>query len=498
MTKFLTSDYLSDYETAISLIQADPQNLEAKYHAVLALVRMGSLDFACAEHKRYELDKIRHHEDIMSLGGRLSKDLYLSSSGKNALKHARESAEKYERAFKDTQGFYSGINAATMALLAGMPWNIIKDRVSTVFKLLPSNESLSPEEHYFIEATRAECFLLLGETNKAIASLRNAIGFDPLNYTAHASTLKQFEHILRKQRADKAWLNQFRPPRPVHFAGNIWRDGADVPQDLPTTISDIIQSNDIGFGYGAIAAGADIVIAEAILNEGGELNIILPSDLDSFIKHSVRPFGEAWVPRFSKCVKQAKSLTLLPSDDKTDIQAQTILAARMAMGQAILRSKTLNVNPCQLLINDPNRENSLTAYHKLDWVSSDFLLLETHLSIQKDIENERQSDHDTIAVMLLSSDNMTVKKFVSLDSAIQEVLKSEDETHVLHFDLRNAVEELNVLMMYNHKGNILVSEPIAYFAALKHGEELEVFFAGLAPDPDGKMIRCFSLRPIAK
>ena len=320
MTKLMTSDYLSDYETAISQIQADHQNLEAKYQAVLALARMGSLDFACAEYKRYELDKIRHHEDIMSLGGRLSKDLYLSSSGKIALGHARESSEKYEQAFNDTQGFYSGINAATMALLAGMPWDIIKDRVSTVFKLLPSNESLSPEEHYFIEATRAECLLLFGETDKAADSLRNAIEFDPLNYTAHASTLKQFEHILRERHADKAWLNQFRPPRPVHFAGNIWRYGAEVPEDLQIKISDIIQSNDIGFGYGAIAAGADIVIAEAILNEGGELNIILPSDLDSFIEHSVRPFGEAWVPRFSECVKQAKNLTLLPSDDKTDIQ----------------------------------------------------------------------------------------------------------------------------------------------------------------------------------
>ena len=104
MTKLMTSDYLSDYETAISQIQADHQNLEAKYQAVLALARMGSLDFACAEYKRYELDKIRHHEDIMSLGGRLSKDLYLSSSGKIALGHARESSEKYEQAFNDTQG----------------------------------------------------------------------------------------------------------------------------------------------------------------------------------------------------------------------------------------------------------------------------------------------------------------------------------------------------------------------------------------------------------
>jgi len=200
------SNYLHDYSTAIAKLESDPSNQGFKYQAVLALARMGSTDFAQSEYRRYDLDKVRQNEDIMSLAGRLSKDLYLQSSGKTALEHARDSALKYELAYKETKGYYSGVNAATMALLADMPWDMVKDRVNTILELLPKTEKLLPKDHYFIEATRAECFLILGEISSTKESLRDAIEFDPLNYTAHASTLKQFRIILDKRATDNAFI----------------------------------------------------------------------------------------------------------------------------------------------------------------------------------------------------------------------------------------------------------------------------------------------------
>lgn len=177
-------DYLNSYESAVVQLRASPHSRELQHQAVLALARMGSLDFALSEYQRYGLADVRHHEDIMSLGGRLSKDLYLRATGKDATKHALNSAQKYEAAYHDTHGYYSGINSATMALLAGMPQEVIKERATLIQKALPPTENLSPTEYYFIEATRAECFLLLGKPQTAKETLQIAIQHDPLNFTA--------------------------------------------------------------------------------------------------------------------------------------------------------------------------------------------------------------------------------------------------------------------------------------------------------------------------
>jgi len=107
----------------------------------LNLARAGSTQFALSEYLRHGLDKIRSDEDIMALYGRLYKDLFLSQSGKEAKHSAQFSAEKYETAFKDTQGFYSGINAASMSLMAGFAEDMVRMRAQRILDILPATEA---------------------------------------------------------------------------------------------------------------------------------------------------------------------------------------------------------------------------------------------------------------------------------------------------------------------------------------------------------------------
>ena len=190
MTVAQHHNYILSYEHAIEALKSRPDDRELQHQAVLSLARSGALDFAIAEYNRFGLHEITQHEDIMALNGRLSKDLYLRSSGTTATEHAQDAALKYEAAFKSTRGYYSGINSATMALMADMPSDNITERVKAVETLLPLPENLAPEDHYFIEATRAECFLLAGNQAETIKSLQSAVNFDPLNFSAHATTLK--------------------------------------------------------------------------------------------------------------------------------------------------------------------------------------------------------------------------------------------------------------------------------------------------------------------
>jgi len=464
----------------------------------LSLARLGSLDYALDEYKRFGLRTVRHDEDIMALGARLSKDLYLANTGKTAIEHARDSAAKYEAAFKDSQGYYSGINAATMALAADMPSSIIIDRVHKVRELLPPTKNLTPEDHYFIEATRAECFLILGEYEKARLALRGAIAFDPLNYPAHAGTLKQFKLILDKRGESQTWLNEFRPPAPLHYAGHIWGRLEQNSEDLSFQLSDYIQRHDIGFGFGALAAGADIIIAEALLAEGAELNVILPASVDHFIEHSVRPFGEDWVARFNSCLNQAHSCSVLSDTDLDQNEAPIILSAQMAMGQAILRGSHLDVSPIQLLIFDPSRKNSLTALHAQDWTESGLqqLRLEAVLDAKLSVPSVR--NFGMMSVLAQSATGKGIEKFATLEAAIsylQKNSKSGAPTGILHFDLPGAEDLFAALSHQKLENTILVSEAIAGYAALKHKKDYNILFAGTLTPRSGTSVRSYTLQP---
>lgn len=492
MTKSSQADYLNDYEEAITQIESNPKDLNPKHQAVLALARMGSLDFARREFEKYCLDEVRNHEDIMALNGRLSKDSYLVATGKTALNHARDAAEKYEAAFKDTQGYYSGINAATMALLADMPWDIIKARIETVLDILPRPESLTAEDHYFIEATRAECLLLLGEIPQAQDALRGAIDFDPLNYTAHASTLKQFALILNKRQDSQTWLTKFRPPLAAHFAGHLWEHINDPQQNLPEILSDLIQQNDIGFGYGALAAGADIIFAEALLDEGAELNVVLPCNKDVFLSQSVQPYGDAWIARFHACLEQANSVICLPNDTGLDLDYIT-LSARIAMGQVILRGRQLDVTPVQVLMLDPERSNSMTQLHQRDWKEAGLEGLNVKLDKKVPLAPGRTAPSQNIAVLLRDSKSSGLEKYDSLEDAIEYIKRADPEISALHFDLPGSEGELDIMMKHKFTGSILASEAVASYAALKFRDRYRVTFAGNISDKSGKPIRTYTL-----
>jgi len=489
-------DFIQVYEAAIAELENAADNRLSQHKAVLALARAGALDFAISEYKKYGLNDVRNNEDIMALGARLSKDLYLRSKGKEALSHAQDAAHKYEDAFKSTQGYYSGINAATMALMADMPSEMIVDRVHNILEQLPATENLSPEERYFIQATRAECFLLLGERSKAEELLKKAIAFDPLNYSAHASTLKQFRLILDKRRQDQHWLFSYQPPRSIHYAGHIWSFTEHMPDNFSVQLSDMIQRHDIGFGYGALAAGADIVIAEALLLEGAELNVFLPSSIDSFIENSVRPFGDAWVPRFRTCLAKAKSCTSLADTGEGVDLDQNILSARMAMGQAILRSEHLNVSPCQILIREPNRVGSLTTHHYEDWKAAGHEQLSILMNNDVQLSKARKIEPKALTVLVKSSDQQDIQKFpsfISAMSAIGDYPRDETVMLGLHFDVLGAINGLEAIMNGSLEGTILVTEEIACYVALRYRQDYKITFAGTVLDNDGRGVRTYTV-----
>ena len=115
----------------------------------------------------------------------------------------------------------------------------------------------------------------------------------------------------------------------------------------------MLDEEDIGFAYGALACGADIIAAEALLDRGVELQLVLPFEEQDFLTQSVRPGGPGWEARYRVLPAGARSASSISSPmayfGNPD---QYGYASRMAMGLACLRAEHLAAEAIQIAIWD--------------------------------------------------------------------------------------------------------------------------------------------------
>ena len=503
MTPIHPHDYIQNYEAGVAALKDRPNDRQLQHQIVLALARAGALTFAISEYDRFGLSAVTDDEDIMALNGRLSKDLYLRSSGQEAQRHAIEAAQKYEAAFQKSLGYYSGVNSATMAMMADLPEGRVLGRIEAIEALLPVTRDITPTDHYFVEATRAECFLLRGKREKAVEALHAAIDFDPLNYAAHASTLKQFMMIATKRGDDLGWLSEFRPPRPLHYAGHIRLNLTESEEaDMRITISDALQQKDVGFGFGALAAGGDILFAEALLEQGAELHLVLPCEPDLFKRESVMPFGEEWEQRFDDCFAQASSVRILTPDAIWPDKKMNRLSGLSAMGKAILKGQSLSVEPLQILILKETDSPSYTATHAQDWADSAFSQFRLSGGALRPITLPPSASDMDISISLKSDDQRDVETYENLDSALNSALMIKRQRQkaqiALHLDIEGEItdEILDQLLQGGAPQSLLATEAFATVLAAVSADKYKITYAGQIEHESAHPLRCYTIQPL--
>ena len=230
---------------------------------------------------------------LLRVRGRLLKDGAAAASGGQRRRLFEESAAAYRRAAELDPTSHALINAATLSLLGGSS-PVSTQLAEEVLAGLASRPG-EPETPYWLAATRAEALLLLDREAEARTAFAEAIALAPQAWEDHASTLRQFALILAEQGRDPGWLDAHRPPRSLHFAGHMSFDaGVARRAHLDESIAAILDEEKVHFGYGALAAGADIIVAEALVARGAELHAVLPGGPEAFAAVSVDPFGKGW------------------------------------------------------------------------------------------------------------------------------------------------------------------------------------------------------------
>lgn len=320
---------------------------ELDFVQVLILARLGETDRALALHESLPAQA---DEDVIALRGRLLKDLALTKEGSARAEALRLAQQQYRRAFDQTGGSFSGINAATMAFIAGET-----GEARDLAKRLLDAEASAPTATYWQAATRAEALLLLDWAEPALLALEEALQAPDCTAGARASTLRQLQ-LLAASMPGNLWLNRVRAklrPAPVLFwSGHMFAEGSTFEGRLKQEVAAKIGSMAAAIGYGALAAGSDILVAEAMLEAGGEIDVVLPFPAETFRATSIDPFGPSWRKRFDRLLAAASSVTVAAPDSHKDDPGQFAFGSEVALGLAMIRADNLLTDVSGLCIWD--------------------------------------------------------------------------------------------------------------------------------------------------
>src|SRR4051794_40555492 len=336
-------ELLTAFDRAERGLEEHPDNLWLKHRAVLALARAGSTGEAARRFAEYGLAGV-DDEDVASLEARIAKDEALAGGGDFA-----RAATLYERVFRHTAGYYPAVNAATLCVLAGE-----RDRARELAREARGVLVRSGDDSYYGVATEAEIALVLGELNVAAEALTRTAAAYGGDFSALATTRRQLRVLIEATGADPVLLDALAGPGVVHFCGH--RIGERFPAhaeaEVAARIAEELAASQPGFAYGALANGADILCAEALIALGAELHIVLPFAHEEFVQSSVADGGSDWLRRFERCMAAASSISYATDDAFLGDDVLYRYGSELAMGMALQRAAWLDSEARQLAVWD--------------------------------------------------------------------------------------------------------------------------------------------------
>ena len=286
-------------------------------------------------------------------------------------REAAHAAALYGEIFESTGGYYPGINAATLRLLAGET-----DEARRLATLVLQTLGSEDPDSYYVAATEAEAALLLGREAQARAALVRAAAIHGGDYGALSTTRRQLRFVCEASGIDPDVLSVIAGPSVLHFCGHrIAAPGVNgrFPAASESTVAARIAAevalDPPGFAYGALASGADILCAEALLDAGAELHVVLPFVADEFVQSSVADGGPGWVARFQHCMDEATSISYATADAYLGDEVLYRYGTELAMGLALLRARFLDAPVRQLAVWDggPATGTAGTAIDVATW-----------------------------------------------------------------------------------------------------------------------------------
>ncbi len=280
--------------------------------------------------------------------GCIYKDLFKKHQDS---KYAILSRDTYAKNFEATGNYYTGINAATMSAIAG---RAVQGREIAALVI---SELESQANSVWELATLGEAYVLTKNRDRAVEyyiKARKLVGNDWGKVLSIHNQLWLLNHYLP---VAKEILRIFAPPIVLAFAGHMVdapnrstpRFPASIESKVKDSIKGAIRTLQASIGYCSLACGADILFAEAMLEEGGEVHILMPFNKNDFVHTSLAFAGEHWVNRFEALHTKYPN-TFITHDHYGGNDDLFSLLGKVIFGAAVLRSQTFHQEPHLLTV----------------------------------------------------------------------------------------------------------------------------------------------------
>ncbi len=343
------------YDVVAEGMKSFPQDLRLRQLLALALARSGAAGPANKVLEDLYQDGYRD-EETLGLLARTHKDLAREEQDPSKVSHhLRRAYEFYKQGYETSGGYWSGINAATLALLLG-------ERDHAVALARPVREQCRQRlrglgeangERYWLVSTLGEAALLLGEWPEAESWYGQAVELGRGDWGSLQSTRHNARLLMQCVAPGEGGgrIEQlFRFPSVVVFAGHmVDRDERTIPRFPPRLepiVKDVIQQClskvNAGFGYASGACGSDILFHEVMLEMKGETYVILPYEKERFIRDSVEIVpGSDWRKRLEKVIAQATDTQEVSKQPQMGSNVSYEFANLMLHGLASVRAEQL-------------------------------------------------------------------------------------------------------------------------------------------------------------
>jgi class 3 adenylate cyclase len=355
------------YDVVVEGLKHWPNDLHLQQLKALALLRSGVAHSGLAVLKK--LNKEGHtDEETLGLLARAHKDLATQASDPaERQQQQRLSFEAYLGAYKQTRGYWTGINAATMARLLGEKEKALELARQIMEQCLPKVNQLthSGEDLYWLKATMAEAFLIAGELPSARNWYLQAAKISGTRYGDLSASRRNARLLMKAMdlgpKETKKIESCFRIPKIIIFAGQMidhpGQPNARFPHHLEEKvqqrIASLLKKLDARIGYSSAACGSDILFLEAMLKRRGEINIILPFITSEFKKTSVDIIpGANWGKRFDQLLKRSSRIVIANENRGTGNAVVYEYSNLLKDGLAILRAKILDTELIPIAVWD--------------------------------------------------------------------------------------------------------------------------------------------------
>ncbi|MGQ9733274.1 MAG: adenylate/guanylate cyclase domain-containing protein, partial [Candidatus Zipacnadales bacterium] len=234
----------------------------------------------------------------------------------------RRAYSGYERAYRATGGYWTGINAATMAILlgetaTGQHW---ARQVRTVCLSELQRVWDANQDPYWVFATLGEAALILENYEEAAKWYRQAAQVGRGRYGDLSSTRRNARLLLSRLRGDVSEVERLLPvPRVAVLSGHrlgSWHGDEqglrnDEQETFKLAIRERLQERNALIAYASVGCEFDILFCEAVLELKGEIHLVLPCDKDEFFREGVALLpGLDWCDRWEQLLAHAAEVLI--------------------------------------------------------------------------------------------------------------------------------------------------------------------------------------------